>query len=1816
MITNLPKKENKKFYTSYSKLSEIKIIKIGYATSFCIKKWAEKTLPNGKIIGEVMNANTLHYKTLKPQKGGLFCERIFGPLKDFECACGKSLKYKKQLGQKKKDSVLTRLATIDEHVTLSFDLKLKNPKFESSPTINSIFGNLGAYAKKRDFCEICDVEYTWSVIRRYQLGYIKLVSPIIHIWYLKGMPSYLSLLLQTKRRALESIIYCSKTPTIEYALKGPPILLESSHIISTWKKLKSDYFLFTQKDSRSPTMVGPSSMVHPEGEQGEGVKRNPYKALDKGENTINKEIFLVSEKKKNKIKKRSLIILKKENLWAKFGLKIRGFNFTNLNFFEHQLSIKNAEKRNLDFSFFENFIDSFEITNFLKNFNWHTISFSLAEHKRIGKLKKNSRSGGVKPFHKRELKRKTKKILQRTLRSEVNYQSLNDFDIIKKNLFTKLKTLSLLINQEKQTILKRFLAAGSFLKILSIPFYIIVKLNLISQKLIHKNFTYLNWLSFSQKALSLSLFRVKKILNQFIFSTKLKSNQKPKVIFWPKSLVVAEQVRTKVNNKKDKLNLKKLKNKKQKSFESQNIKTLFGKILKLRNYNQKKYFFFNSKKFETLLYNNKIISNKKNKQKIKKNLLSKQSIFKTTFHLHKFFILIKKKYKVIKKHFNIIKLFLLTPSLVTLKGYQPAPFYSAPRRTFASGRREEVTGHLAFSPIVGEQEGLVFSSKGDPLLFSEQGQNCKNSSILIKLFRENKKNLIKIENIFENYQVNNSKKLITKTEKTEKLIQIFFKKLNLFKRIDELLTQKFLTQTKKQTFENFKSTFQKFESTKKIQNLKTNFTFFLNLKKKKSFKLKFDFSLSEPKGSENKFIVAEQEAPLPLQLRGEGDKKDINFIYESELALNQLNRYSIRKKNKRTQLFKSIKLKKNVKLKSLLEKPLIQNKNVPLNPNLSQNGNLTTVDDFLDYFLFLTVQFLNQKSFERKKLLYNSHFYCEFYTFSSFSKSFLDLQIGNLLVKSNYKQLVVKKNYKKFLKKLSNSFFKLLLNFNFFKKFLNLIKQLKTSKTEKILTGETNSFVVPGVRTSKNLSRVITQRLKNKLVSLSGLKLVGLLNLYKQFKIKCHSYALPKKQQSPLLLRSRTSTPKGEDWIKRLENIPIENKNSVNSETPLSKILSNKKNELFCFLSKKQNIKTKIFFSKKQNKLSYSSLLQAKLSSDEKNFSIFTEKKLYNNFYSIFHRARWGSDISWNLFYLFMTGSNETNQVLLPNYKKRFDYYLNFKNFAPLPFADGPSRSSLLWAKSENQPSSSPAMGTLSYSATKGNKKTASYSDSLLPVVSSLGEEREQGEFNSKNYVFYSGPGIIKELLNEFTLKELYKMNYHNKILLTMENKKIFELKKNLFINKTIINKKKLKKIKKLYKRRYFFVRKAKLIRTLFKKESYLKETILTVLPVLPPELRPIVKLGNQIASSDLNRLYQRVIYRNDRLKKFLKDPATSSSFEMKYAQRLLQESVDNLIQNNGISAEKDSRGRLLKSLSDSIKGKQGRFRQYLLGKRVDYSGRSVIVVGPKLKLHECGLPKEMALELYLPFLLKRILNENLARTVVGAKNLLKTNPLMVFELLREIMQTCPVLLNRAPTLHRLGIQAFQPKLIEGRAILLHPLVCSAFNADFDGDQMAVHVPITVEARAEAWKLMLSRNNILSPATGDPLAIPSQDMLLGCYYLTIDLINRKIQNVKKKKGSGSYFSTIDQVLKAYDLQLLELHTNIWLKWSKEFENGFEKEQILEISLDLYGNRKEISNKTQRILNFKETVSSLFLLTTPGKIIFNKIILNAIMSNSN
>ena len=362
--------------------------------------------------------------------------------------------------------------------------------------------------------------------------------------------------------------------------------------------------------------------------------------------------------------------------------------------------------------------------------------------------------------------------------------------------------------------------------------------------------------------------------------------------------------------------------------------------------------------------------------------------------------------------------------------------------------------------------------------------------------------------------------------------------------------------------------------------------------------------------------------------------------------------------------------------------------------------------------------------------------------------------------------------------------------------------------------------------------------------------------------------------------------------------------------------------------------------------------------------------------------------------------------------------------------------------------------------------------------------------------------------------------------------------------------------------------KKAKIIKRLDTVEAFKQSNnkpewmVMNVIPVIPPDLRPMVQLdGGRFATSDLNDLYRRVINRNNRLKRLLELGAPE--IIVRNEKRMLQESVDALIDNSRRGRPvTGAGGRALKSLSDLLKGKQGRFRQNLLGKRVDYSGRSVIVVGPELKLYQCGVPKEMAVELFKPFVMKELVARNLAHNIKNAKRMVERLDPSVWDVLEDVIKDHPVMLNRAPTLHRLGIQSFEPVLVEGRAIKLHPLVCTAFNADFDGDQMAIHLPLSPEAQAESRYLMLATNNLLKPTDGAPITEPSQDMILGAYYLTMeaeaDENDTPEMSMKKgTQGAGMYFSSTDEAEMAYANNDIGVHAKIHVRMAEYDEEGNE-----------------------------------------------------------
>nr|YP_009392681.1 RNA polymerase b'-subunit [Bostrychia tenella]ARW61243.1 RNA polymerase b'-subunit [Bostrychia tenella] len=377
------------------------------------------------------------------------------------------------------------------------------------------------------------------------------------------------------------------------------------------------------------------------------------------------------------------------------------------------------------------------------------------------------------------------------------------------------------------------------------------------------------------------------------------------------------------------------------------------------------------------------------------------------------------------------------------------------------------------------------------------------------------------------------------------------------------------------------------------------------------------------------------------------------------------------------------------------------------------------------------------------------------------------------------------------------------------------------------------------------------------------------------------------------------------------------------------------------------------------------------------------------------------------------------------------------------------------------------------------------------------------------------------------------------------------------------------------------------------------------VIPVIPPDLRPMVQLdGGRFATADLNEFYRRIINRNNRLARL--KAILAPEIIIRNEKRMLQEAVDALMDNGKRGRTVvGSNNRPLKSLSDIIEGKQGRFRQNLLGKRVDYSGRSVIVVGPDLKLHQCGLPKEMALELFQPFVIHRLIVQGLVNNIKAAKKLIQKNDVLVWDILEEVIHGHPVLLNRAPTLHRLGIQAFEPILVHGRAIKLHPLVCPAFNADFDGDQMAVHIPLSLEAQAEARLLMLAPHNFLSPATGFPIIMPSQDMVLGCYYLTT-------QNPAMFKGQNHFFANLQDAIMSYENHQISLHSFIWVRFNGLIDETSEDKLILKKRTDC--NNNQFVYYRNKIIKLDQNGDHIvqYIRTTAGRIIFSKVVQDSLV----
>nr|YP_010592024.1 RNA polymerase beta' subunit [Hoya lacunosa]WAB52469.1 RNA polymerase beta' subunit [Hoya lacunosa] len=423
---------------------------------------------------------------------------------------------------------------------------------------------------------------------------------------------------------------------------------------------------------------------------------------------------------------------------------------------------------------------------------------------------------------------------------------------------------------------------------------------------------------------------------------------------------------------------------------------------------------------------------------------------------------------------------------------------------------------------------------------------------------------------------------------------------------------------------------------------------------------------------------------------------------------------------------------------------------------------------------------------------------------------------------------------------------------------------------------------------------------------------------------------------------------------------------------------------------------------------------------------------------------------------------------------------------------------------------------------------------------------------------------------------------------------------------------------RKVGRRKDFVVRRMELAKHFIRTNIEPEWMVLCLLPVLPPELRPIIQIdGGKLMSSDINELYRRVIYRNNTLTDLLTTSRSTPGGLLMCQEKLVQEAVDTLL-DNGIRGQpmKDGHNKVYKSFSDVIEGKEGRFRETLLGKRVDYSGRSVIVVGPSLSLHRCGLPREIAIELFQTFVIRGLIRQHLASNIGVAKSKIREKEPIVWEILQEVMEGHPVLLNRAPTLHRLGIQAFQPILVGGRAIFLHPLVCKGFNADFDGDQMAVHVPLSLEAQAEARLLMFSHMNLLSPAIGDPISVPTQDMLMGLYVLTsgnrrgicVNRYNPSNRGNYQRSDNNNYdymkepfFCNSYDAIGAYRQKRINLDSPLWLRWRLDQRLIASRETPIEVHYESLGTYYEIYGHYLIVRSIKKEILFIYIRTTVGHI---------------
>nr|QJA13790.1 beta' subunit of RNA polymerase [Chaetophora sp. FACHB-2423] len=1961
------------------KFKEVKLITLRLASPDTVRRWAETRLPDGKILGIVYNANTLHHNTLKPLKGGLFCERIFGPVKDFQCACG-----------------------------------IQKDK------------NLSINTSTRQFCLKCNVEYTWSLKRRYQLGYIRLVSPVTHLWYVKESPSFIAVMLDMKRKTLDYITYCTYTLTIDSIWKSGTNNFtffqtvqntNSSNLVSfvTKKsnsaiiqkkslqfmnksdnkkksltffstrglKMQNDFFQsytsnctyagkpvswnlknvtkLLQFSKETPSNFFTRQMMKLERfeknkklERIESFvqRRNPFmfKTLNEKEKCLER-LFNFSYNLKNEKKAKNVYFFnsflyrqKKINLLDKINYKKEKIEqtwkeFWNLGYKLAKLQIiKNENKLKNEFLSQKKMTHVTEKENVSKRFSRSQDSFFLtAKREKTGGFFLEKINYQVRSRESKESGQMREIKLESTLTSPVILF-----------LVYKLKTKKLFCSSAKFRFIRRtkklekhqFFNAKSWfcfqsknlsfkqsLTIVSFPFFLYVIIHFFKNYL----YTFSNSCQNSLKTNKLVFFttlRAKNLL--FVLIRKLKAVIKSWRLF--KQLLFSQSIITK--------NCYSL----QKKYDSIFIFKTLGKSSALwPNKRERKQLarpqigncellFDNNKSFATFyLYPITFMSLKNTNLKAtlktkfltfyeKASFWSKEQLLVNTRQVSRF---AENKINSFSVYFTLCSFFQNNKSMNMDKISKLCGNSSVLNlNSFSSNSQITVNNKAVYSRLTlnsnGEQTDLL---PPDELYRSPLSEISLLGTELLKYF-----NFLLVEKIFLIFQF-----FSRFAEKQNCLFRCEKDPITPFQNIGLLIpdSAKQKLQKKKEELKFFK-----FKKVSYQRDLCFN-NFLQIFQKLREEKHKFigfrDFF-------KTKFKISKPDEIREIGLKTDTFSKAIISFFE-KIPKNAL---KLKAWKKKCDFF-------------LFEEVDFFSNGVSLNHNIK--AGVSNGHTLKGYSLSFNEHGLIPSMTKHSKPSMGSSNSVYFLQYTPVEKfQFLLYKLNNGILKVLIQSKLCSLRSLDFIPKIFPALRDFYSIFSLKKrKSRALWRKLLDTGLEQVNSKALWSPSSPGSRTNKKSLSFLpfakfsfqTFYLKKDLFinkSLEHLLLLKLepvnLVLSKEEKVSFY-HTLFVSNQSLYLNKLLFLQFQKKSYRNLWNYFSFSLKNNfincliLNFNSNTKKISFKPRNGLlrgvvrvssssvkFNILSRNVLVKKQFFY--KSIKISlvqsyYNSVFQKLLRKKyityllprtiRKKHNVSREDSsfsLYNNIYVLSNRYFWSLEEELKTFLNYINQPSRPDEIVSPKYEHRVIKFNIFRD--PPPILGGgliqkllvefnPNESIKILMQLEKQLKKVNSLlrsckdflearklrlkrnyvcrrlkyirsgsykfteDFLRLSLKKKLSREASKTQNLanrrdydesrngsILLRGSFGKNLDQSRQDSvyqpraKDGVVLNTKSQARKLDLQDNLKGEKSLRFGARlekkvpffVLLTGANNRttagIVDERKRLDPRISSLNKRLtptpsirfsslsfpsstsshlLNKNDKKVSFNYFNNSlKITNLRS-FLKESRPEWMVLSVLPVLPPDLRPILQIGNQVASSDLNRLYQKVLYRNERLKRFLKDSTSTNSPQMKFAYRLLQEAVDNLIDNGKGkgNAETDNRGLPLKSLTELLKGKKGRFRQNLLGKRVDYSGRSVIVVGPRLRLHECGLPKEMAIELFMPFLIQKIFQSGQASTILGAKKILQNDPNRTWEFLNMVLRENPVLLNRAPTLHRFGFQAFQPRLVEGKAILLHPLVCPAFNADFDGDQMAVHVPITVEAKVEAWKIMLARNHLLSAATGEVILVPSQDMVLGSYYLTAK--NPKFYKKQLFLHQYNYvFSTIEEVLRAYESQKISLHSIIWLRWNSKFQTNDNNEKLLELQINRKGQISQIFTTYSHSRDKTGNIINSIIQTTPGRVLFHNFIL--------